>query len=134
KPSEVQDGSAFLLCTGGITRQRPDHELRELMTSEGTPAQLCEEMKRRCYQRGAEDNLTAVIVQVGTPKFERHAIDDEPTISFETQPTEVPPPPPPVATTDNETRLTPPSRIAFPAPAPVEQTAAASAGVATKSR
>ncbi|HEX7723088.1 MAG TPA: PP2C family serine/threonine-protein phosphatase [Pyrinomonadaceae bacterium] len=133
KTIEVQDGSAFLLCTDGITRHIPDNELRELMSGDGTPAQLCEEMKRRCYQRGAEDNLTAVIVQVGTPKFERHAIDDEPTVSFQTQPTEVPPSPPAVAATDNGTRLTPPSRIAFPAPAPVEQTAAAAAGVAPKS-
>src|SRR5882672_1177606 len=79
KTSGVQDGSAFLLCTDGITRHIPDNELRELMTSDGTPSQLCEEMKRRCYQRGAEDNLTAVIVHVGTPQFARHAIDDEPT-------------------------------------------------------
>jgi serine/threonine protein phosphatase PrpC len=66
KVIEVDDGSAFLLCTDGITRHIPDYELRDLLTSEGTPPQLCEEMKRRCYQRGAEDNLTAVIVQVGT--------------------------------------------------------------------
>src|SRR6478672_5730447 len=90
KTIEVDEGSAFLLCTDGITRHIPDYELRDLMTSEGTPPQLCEEMKRRCYQRGAEDNLTAVIVQVGTPKFERHAIEDEATASFDMEPTEIP--------------------------------------------
>ena len=131
KTIEVADGSAFLLCTDGITRHLPDHELRELMTSDGTPAQLCEEMKRRCYQRGAEDNLTAVIVQVGTPTFERHAIDDEPTVSFELEP---PAPAPAPVAADNGTQLTPPSRVAFPAPSPVEQTAAASAVIAAKSR
>src|SRR5438874_10922988 len=128
KTIEVAEGSAFLLCTDGITRHIPDNELRDLMTSDGTPAQLCEEMKRRCYQRGAEDNLTAVIVQVGTPTFERHAIDDEPTVSFELEPPA--PAPAPVAApvaADNGTQLTPPSRVAFPAPSPVEQTAAASA-------
>ena len=120
KVIEVEDGSAFLLCTDGITRHLPDAELRELLTSDGTPEQLCEEMKRRCYQRGAEDNLTAVIVQVGTPKFERHAIEDESTVSFEMEPTEIPSSPIPVAA-DNGTRLTPASRIAFPeaAPAPL---------------
>src|SRR5437016_9978513 len=82
KTIEVAEGSAFLLCTDGITRHIPDNELRELMTSDGTPAQLCEEMKRRCYQRGADDNLTAVIVQVGTPKFERQALENELTGSF----------------------------------------------------
>ena len=133
KTIEVEEGSAFLLCTDGITRHIPDDELRELMTSDGTPAQLCEEMKRRCYQRGAEDNLTAVIVQVGTPKFERHAIDDEPTVSFELEPPAAAPATVPVAA-DDVVRLTPPSRIAFPPPAPVEQTAPASTVVATKSR
>src|SRR5947207_5668990 len=44
KTIEVQDGSAILLCTDGITRHLPDHKLRELMTSDGTPANLCEDM------------------------------------------------------------------------------------------
>jgi serine/threonine protein phosphatase PrpC len=132
KVIEVEDGSAFLLCTDGITRHIPDYELRDLLTAEGTPAQLCEEMKRRCYQRGAEDNLTAVIVRVGAPKFERHVIEDEATRSFEMEPTEVPVTSAAVAA-DNAAQLTPASRIAFPAPAPVEQTQAAPV-VATKSR
>jgi protein phosphatase len=121
KVIEVDDGSAFLLCTDGITRHIPDKELRELLTSEGTPSQLCEEMKRRCYQRGAEDNLTAVIVQVGTPRFERHAIEDESTISLEMEPTEVPAAP---AAAEDRTRLTPPSRVAFPPPSQAEPVAA----------
>src|SRR5204862_3101144 len=44
KVIEVADGSAFLLCTDGITRHLPDAELRELLTGDGTPSQLCEEM------------------------------------------------------------------------------------------
>jgi protein phosphatase len=132
KVIEIEDGSAFLLCTDGITRHLPDYELRELLTSDGTPAQVCDEMKRRCYQRGAEDNLTAIIVQVGTPKFERHAIEDEATRSFELEPTEVPATSAAVAA-DNAAQLTPAARIAFPAPSPVEQIPAANVAV-TKSR
>jgi Stage II sporulation protein E (SpoIIE) len=132
KVIDVDDGSFFLLCTDGITRHLPDHELRELLTSDGTPSQICEEMKRRCYQRGAEDNLTAVIVQVGTPQFERHPIEDESTVSFEMEPTEIPSAPARLVT-DSTTQLTPPSRIAFPAPSAVEQTPAA-AVAATESR
>src|SRR5437879_4583102 len=131
KTIEVEDGSVFLLCTDGITRHIPDKEIRDLMTGNGTPAELCEEMKRRCYQRGAEDNLTAVIVQVGTPTFERHAIDDEPTVSFKLEP---PAPAPAPVAADNGTQLTPQSRIAFPAPAPVAQAAATSTVAPVKSR
>ena len=132
KTIEVEDGSSFLLCTDGITRHIPDNELREVLTSAGTPAELCEEMKRRCYQRGAEDNLTAVIVQIGTPKFDRHAIEDESTVSLELEPA-VPAAPAPAAI-DEGARLTPASRVAFPVPSPVERNAAASPVVAIPPR
>jgi protein phosphatase len=63
---EVEDGTAFLLCSDGITRHIPDNELRELLADTTmTLEEVCDEMKRRCYERGAEDNLTAVIVRVG---------------------------------------------------------------------
>src|SRR5260370_33273640 len=48
KTIEIEDGSAFLLCTDGITRHIPDHEIRELLTSARSPTDICEEMKRRC--------------------------------------------------------------------------------------
>src|ERR1700681_1167177 len=62
KTIEVGDGNTFLLCTDGITRHIPDSELRELLQSGHNPEAICADMKERCYQRGAEDNLTAVIV------------------------------------------------------------------------
>jgi len=113
KTIEVADGTTFLLCSDGITRHIPDNELRQLLTSGPNLDQTCEEMKRRCYERGAEDNLTAVIVQVGTPVYQ--TIDDDVTISTAraavatTEP--LPPPPSPAMA-----KLTPPSRIAFPGP------------------
>lgn len=65
KTIEISDGTSFLLCSDGITRHLPDDELGQLLNSnEGLDA-ICAEMKRRCYERGAEDNLTAVIVRVG---------------------------------------------------------------------
>ncbi|HEY6190175.1 MAG TPA: protein phosphatase 2C domain-containing protein [Pyrinomonadaceae bacterium] len=65
---EIEDGTAFLLCSDGITRHIPDNELRELLSSKRMSLdEVCNEMKRRCYERGAEDNLTAVIVRVGAP-------------------------------------------------------------------
>jgi len=110
---EVDEGTSFLLCTDGITRHIPDNEIRELLLSGQTPEAICAQMKDRCYNRGAEDNLTAVLVQVGTPNYD-HLNDEERTVSRErfepaaTQPLEIPPAP--------EHLLTPPSRIAFPGP------------------
>lgn len=135
KTIEVEEGTSFLLCTDGITRHIPDSELRELLTSGRSPDNICEDMKRRCYERGAEDNLTAVIVQVGTPTFEAVTVDPERTASFDSSeaPTEVPPPPAPAP--ESEIRLTPASRIAFPGPAEAQQVeATAAAVVAEESR
>jgi protein phosphatase len=129
KVIEVEDGSAFLLCSDGITRHLGDTELRELLTSGRTPHDLCEEMKARCYQRGAEDNLTAVIVQVGATPFESAALlDEERTISNEKLTATLDMQAPAVA--ESATQLTPPSRIAFPAntsPQPAAARAAAPA-------
>src|SRR6185503_16546343 len=87
KTMEVEEGTEFLLCTDGITRHISDNELRQLLVLNNDLDELCNELKRRCYDRGAEDNLTVVIVQVG-----RHVDADErlaelePTISPESQP------------------------------------------------
>ncbi len=66
KVMEVEDGTQFLLCTDGITRHIPDYELRQLMILNEDLPTLCAALKERCYERGAEDNLTAVVVRVGT--------------------------------------------------------------------
>ena len=112
KTIEIGEGNTFLLCSDGITRHLPDNELRELLQSGRSVEAICIEMKERCYQRGAEDNLTAVIVQVGTPpQTDTLAIDEERTVSterYESATASIP------ATV--ETRLTPPSRIAIPDP------------------
>jgi serine/threonine protein phosphatase PrpC/cytochrome c-type biogenesis protein CcmH/NrfG len=126
KTIEVEDGCAFLLCTDGITRHIPDNELRELLTSGHGAEALCNEMKERCYQRGAEDNLTAVVVQIGTPRF---VPDDERTVDQFRTPTA----PENTFPATVETRLTPASRIAFPAHPPEEQRVAPAAAPVQKS-
>jgi hypothetical protein len=117
KTSEVEDGSTFLLCTDGITRHIPDNELRELLMNGRTPDAICAEMKERCFQRGAEDNLTAVIVQVGEPKFDAPMVDDERTVDAQMKTLPNIPTPP-------ESRLVPPSRIAFPGPSASQSSSA----------
>ncbi|MDQ1728430.1 MAG: family protein phosphatase [Pyrinomonadaceae bacterium] len=121
KVIEIADGTEFLLCTDGITRHIPDHELRQLLITHDDLATLCEEFKRICYERGAEDNLTAIVVRVGQAISARDRHEDlEKTISPET-------PFPPVTLDIPNTESTPaavpadsflpPSRVAFPATA-----------------
>lgn len=66
KTIEVDEGTEFLLCTDGITRHISDAELRQLLVVQEDLGELCEELKRRCYERGAEDNLTAIVVRCGS--------------------------------------------------------------------
>lgn len=56
--------STFLLCSDGITRHIEDIELRQILLSNESPSNLVQKMKEICYERGAEDNLTAVIARV----------------------------------------------------------------------
>lgn len=56
--------ATFLLCSDGITRHIDDFEIRELLQSDLTSAEICRRMKEICYERGAEDNLTAVIAKI----------------------------------------------------------------------
>ena len=123
KVIEVDDGTEFLLCTDGITRHIPDHELRQLLITYNDLATVCGELKRLCYERGAEDNLTAVVVRVGPSISAKERMEDaERTISPETIPGVVAANGREVQQTmlgegsDPAGTLVPPSRKAFPAP------------------
>lgn len=64
KVIEVVDGTTFLLCSDGITRHISDDELREMMVSYQDLDSVCQMFRSLCYERGAEDNLTAVLVSI----------------------------------------------------------------------
>ncbi|PYS68832.1 MAG: hypothetical protein DMF69_18935 [Acidobacteria bacterium] len=107
KTIEVEEGTEFVLCTDGIT------ELRQLLVLNDDLEDVCAQLKERCFERGAEDNLTVVLVRVGDRISAGDRIEDlEPTITPDTQPifqTES-------AVATGRNTLTAPSRIAFPGP------------------
>lgn len=59
-----EPGTTFLVCSDGVTRHIPDGEIRDLLFMEDNATEACKIIKRRCYDRGAEDNLTAVVINV----------------------------------------------------------------------
>jgi protein phosphatase len=119
KTIEVENGTEFLLCTDGITRHISDAELNKLLVDYDDLAALCAELKRRCYESGAEDNLTAVVVRFGAivPAVQR--IDE----TYQALQAESKTPPAAIDDTTTfygnldltEDALVPPARIAFPA-------------------
>lgn len=59
-----EPNTIFMVCSDGITRHLNDPEIRELLLLNETPSDICQKMKEICYERGAEDNLTAVVTKV----------------------------------------------------------------------
>ena len=70
KTMMVEPGTAFLICSDGVTRHVADQEIKGVLTFGGEPVEICEYIKGLCYERGAEDNLTAVIVKVSAREGE----------------------------------------------------------------
>lgn len=60
----VGPDTSFLICSDGVTRHISDGEIAELLRADEHPGVICGKIKGLCYERGAEDNLTAVIVRL----------------------------------------------------------------------
>lgn len=80
KTMMVNGDSTFLLCSDGVTRHIGDAEIARLLVLSEPLSFICLRIKELCYERGAEDNLTAVIVRLSqsrsgtpiTPPSENH--------------------------------------------------------------
>lgn len=126
----VEPGTTFLLCSDGITRHVNDDEIKGVLTFGGSPDDVCQFLRKLCYERGAEDNLTAIVVRVGEAKPRTENIpvlqldDDESTVAaarpavasreddiLELDPGEVPttelPPPPPIEEIEEVAKIEP---------------------------
>lgn len=77
--------TSFLLCSDGITRHVDDFEIRQLLLMGGTPTEICEELKKLCYERGAEDNLTAIVVKISKAVAPVSAPQNIPSAVIETE-------------------------------------------------
>ncbi|HEX4948323.1 MAG TPA: protein phosphatase 2C domain-containing protein [Blastocatellia bacterium] len=71
--------TSFLLCSDGITRHIPDDELETILKSGHHPNNICARLKEICFTRGAEDNLTAVLVDCGERAYVEDATRPAPT-------------------------------------------------------
>jgi protein phosphatase len=65
KSITVRDGARFLLCSDGIYRHMSDEEIASVLAENKDPQRAADELQRIVHQRGADDNLTAVVVQIG---------------------------------------------------------------------
>ncbi len=90
----VGTNTTFLMCSDGVTRHVSDTEIAELLRSKNDPEFICQQIKAMCFERGAEDNLTAVIARLGEPEgahtYEVHDVaivpDEEITVASAREP------------------------------------------------
>lgn len=68
KSIPLRDGARFLLCSDGIYRHLSDEEIARVLAEHKDPQRAADELKRIVHERGADDNLTAVVVQAGRAK------------------------------------------------------------------
>lgn len=83
----VEPGTAFLLCSDGITRHVSDAEIKGVLTFGGSPSEVCDYLRNLCYERGAEDNLTAVVVKVASDR--NQMVPDTLRVTFDEEETTV---------------------------------------------
>lgn len=63
-----------LLCSDGLTDSVPDTEIEAILTQEGTDQDKVDLLIKTALERGANDNVTAIVVSA--PKSTRHADSD----------------------------------------------------------
>lgn len=63
---EVAAGDIFLLCTDGLTEHSTDAELEQILSETTTAQDAVERMIAQTLERGAIDNVTAIVVRVNT--------------------------------------------------------------------
>ena len=83
----VDPGTSFLICSDGITRHVADQEIKGVLTFGGDPADVCSYLKDLCYERGAEDNLTAVVVRIPAQESSDNGRSAEENAQFLEEPT-----------------------------------------------
>jgi serine/threonine protein phosphatase PrpC len=64
---EIESGDRFLLCSDGLTGPLEESEIRAIVAT-GDPASVVERLVERTYEKGAPDNVTAVLVEVGAAR------------------------------------------------------------------
>jgi serine/threonine protein phosphatase PrpC len=67
KTTPIGRRARFLLCTDGIHRLLSDQQIARALAIED-PQLAAEKLKQMAYERGSDDNLTALVIQVGQPE------------------------------------------------------------------
>lgn len=59
----MEKGDRYLLCSDGLTKHTEDFEFQDLL-KKGTAEEVCTEMIELTLERGAGDNVTAIVIDI----------------------------------------------------------------------
>jgi serine/threonine protein phosphatase PrpC len=80
KTIKVRIWDRFLLCTDGVYRHLEDDELARILRQMNDPQGATDEIRRLVLERGADDNLTAIVVHVGAGASNRDSSTGRQTV------------------------------------------------------
>ena len=60
---EMKKGDRYLLCSDGLTKHTEDYEFQEMLGN-GTVEEICTKMIDITLDRGAGDNVTAIVIDI----------------------------------------------------------------------
>ncbi len=60
---EMEKGDRYLLCSDGLTKHTEDFEFQDLL-KKGTAEEVCNKMIELTLDRGAGDNVTAIVIDI----------------------------------------------------------------------
>ncbi len=65
---EIRQGDMFLLCSDGLTEHNSDDDIAEALKRGETAQSMCNDLIAQTLDRGAKDNVTAVVVRCLPPE------------------------------------------------------------------
>ncbi len=72
---DLQDGDMFLLCSDGLTEHNSDDDLARALGSGMAPQAICNGLITQTLDRGAKDNVTAVVLRFSAAELVAPAVD-----------------------------------------------------------
>ena len=67
---QIRSGDCFLLCSDGLTEHNSDSDLEFGLHMAKSPQEACDSLIAQTLERGAKDNVTAVVVLCSTPDLD----------------------------------------------------------------
>jgi PPM family protein phosphatase len=81
---EPRPGDVYVLCSDGLSGMVSDEDIQQIVTVAPDIREACRKLIQRANERGGEDNITAVLIQLEEPDRDTTDADDDADSAAET--------------------------------------------------